>query len=212
MTDHPTGRFECGLFKKGFCPVVGTDEVGRGAIAGPVLAAAVLLTSCKKVSLLASYGIRDSKKTAPRRRKILYDVILDIADKVTIGIISPRRIDNENIFFASLAAMRLAIKRLEVKPGVVLIDGPWKISEINCRQHPLVRGEQRSAAIAAASIIAKVSRDEIMRKLHLTYPVYQFARHKGYSTEVHRRALANFGPCPLHRRSFSPLALQRGNY
>lgn len=180
----------------GFLLVAGIDEAGRGPLAGPVVAAAVILPDDMPVA-----GINDSKKLTARKREALYHDIYQHAVAVGIGIIDPVEIDRINILQASLKAMAFAVLNLEPGPDYLLIDGRFPIP-MDLPQQALVRGDSRSISIAAASIVAKVTRDRIMRRYAAEYPEFDFATHKGYPTRAHREAIRKFGCCPIHRRSF----------
>jgi len=175
---------------------VGVDEVGRGPIAGPVVAAAVAFERGVVVE-----GIDDSKRLSPKRRGSLFEEIQKKAISIGIGRIDSREIDSINILEASLKAMFVAVDSLGLKPDMLLIDGIFKIPA-PFPQHPIKKGDTLSQSIAAASIVAKVTRDRIMEEFHLQYPQYAFDRHKGYLTIHHMEALKRFGCCPIHRRSF----------
>ncbi|HHB90313.1 MAG TPA: ribonuclease HII [Anaerolineae bacterium] len=185
------------------CTVAGLDEAGRGAWAGPVVAAAVILPPDPDLLAQALAGVDDSKRLRPTAREQLYDRIQAVAT-VAVGVVSPEVIDEVGILNATYRAMRAALVALPQQPDALLIDylprplGDWP-------QQRLVRGEQASLSIAAASIIAKVYRDRLMVELDARYPGYGFARHKGYGTAQHRRALDALGPCPIHRRSWAPI-------
>ena len=181
-------------------PVAGIDEAGRGPLAGPVVAAAVILRPGAVPD-----GIRDSKELSAEQREALYDQIRIVAD-VGIGIADVARIDRDNILQATLWAMRKAVAGLPRKPAMALVDGN-RVPKLPCAVEPVVRGDQLSLSIAAASIIAKVTRDRIMDGLAVTYPGYGFERHKGYATPEHRQALMKLGASPIHRRSFAPVRL-----
>ncbi|MBS3943656.1 MAG: ribonuclease HII [Dethiobacter sp.] len=178
--------------------VAGVDEAGRGPLAGPVVSAAVILPP---VTVMFA-GLNDSKLLAKEKRDLLYDQIMDNAIAVGVGAGSVAEIEKINIFMATMLSMRRALADLKVLPGAVLVDG-CPIREISIRQKAIVRGDRLSLSIAAASVIAKVIRDRYMLDLHDRYPVYGFSRHKGYATKEHRRALADYGPCPEHRLSFN---------
>ena len=185
----------------GFAQVAGVDEVGRGCLAGPVVAAAVVLHPKRAVT-----GLRDSKLLTPRARERLYDQITRRAAAWTVACSGPVEIDRINIHQAALRAMRDAVTTLTPLPDFVLVDG-FSIPELLIPQRALVKGDRRCAAIAAASIVAKVTRDRQMEQLHLADPRYGFDRHKGYATAEHLRALARFGYSAAHRRSFRPSSL-----
>ncbi|MEE4165716.1 MAG: ribonuclease HII [Desulfocapsaceae bacterium] len=192
-------QFERMLGKRGFSRIAGTDEVGRGPLAGPVVAASVILPESCSPSLF-----RDSKITTEKQRYQLRDKLLSANTPVGIGIVSPHVIDQINILQASLLAMKESILDLSSKavtPDFVLVDGTFCIP-LDISQEPLVRGDSRSATISAASIIAKITRDEIMKTLHERFPQYHFSSNKGYPTRQHRKALFLHGPCAEHRFSF----------
>ena len=176
--------------------VCGIDEVGRGPLCGPVVAAAVILPKDCQILYL-----NDSKKLSEKKREELYDVIMDQAVAVGIGMASPERIDEINILQATYEAMRQAIGSLKVKPAVLLNDAVT-IPEVEIPQIPIIKGDAKSVSIAAASIIAKVTRDRMMVELDRIYPGYDLASNKGYGTKVHMEALKTIGPCAIHRRSF----------
>ena len=176
--------------------VCGIDEVGRGPLCGPVVAAAVILP--KDCQIL---HLNDSKKLSEKKREELYDVIMAEAVAVGIGMASPERIDEINILQATYEAMRQAIGSLKVKPAVLLNDAVT-IPEVEIPQIPIIKGDAKSVSIAAASIIAKVTRDRMMVEYDRIYPGYDLASNKGYGTKVHMEALKTIGPCEIHRRSF----------
>ncbi|HIK49972.1 MAG TPA: ribonuclease HII, partial [Oscillatoriales cyanobacterium M59_W2019_021] len=182
----------------------GVDEVGRGAWFGPVVAAAVLLSPEAELEL-AALGVTDSKKLSPKRRQILVGEIRDRAIDCQIGVATVAEIDRLNILQASLLAMRRAILQLNPAPSMCFIDGNQPISDLNISQQTIVGGDGNSIAIAAASIVAKVWRDELITNLAAEYPQYDLARNKGYGTAKHRQALQQYGVSDLHRRSFRPI-------
>jgi len=183
--------------------IAGVDEVGRGALFGPVVAAAVILPIGIDHELITA-GVTDSKQLLPRQRILLATKIRAIAVDYKIGVASVQEIDRLNILQASLLAMRRAILRLEPLPTHCLVDGNQKILNLSLSQQTIVKGDQKSLAIAAASIIAKVWRDELLIRLSARYPQYDLATNKGYGTVKHRLALQTFGATFHHRRSFSP--------
>ncbi|RKO66625.1 ribonuclease HII [Desulfofundulus salinus] len=189
-------RYEEELLYQGYSLVAGVDEAGRGPLAGPVVAAAVILPG--RVFLP---GLNDSKKVSPERREDLAHRIKQVALDWAIGISTVNEIELLNIHFASLLAMRRAVQGLSVVPQFLLVDGRFPLN-LSLPQRALVGGDASSASIAAASILAKVTRDQLMQVCHHLYPQYGFDRHKGYPTSAHRQALARWGPCPLHRASF----------
>lgn len=176
--------------------VAGTDEVGRGPLAGPVVAAAVILDLSEPI-----VGLDDSKRLSPTKREALYEVIQERALAIGIGAAGPRTIEHVNIYEASRLAMRRAIRRLALRPDVVLSDA-MPLPGAPHHTVPIIRGDSRSASIAAASIVAKVVRDRYMDALHEHFPQYGFNRHKGYATRVHREALREWGPTAAHRHTF----------
>jgi len=177
--------------------VAGVDEVGRGPLAGPVFAAAVILDPTATID-----GLRDSKLLTFRQRRLLAREIRAHALAWAVGCVGPRRIDAINVLEATWRAMRVALGRLRVSPALVLVDGKLRIPGVRCPQRAIIAGDRRSASVAAASIVAKVARDAFMLRADRRYPEYGFRRHKGYATVDHREALDRLGPCPLHRRSF----------
>lgn len=180
-------------------PLIAVDEVGRGCLAGPVVAAAVLVES---PSLCFDVQITDSKKLTPKKREELAELIMSNC-RTAIGSASPQEIDEINIFQASFLAMRRAIAQLEIKGATVLVDGKFKIPDLDgFEQIALIKGDLRAQPIGAASILAKVYRDKEMTDLAKVYPDYGFEQHKGYATKAHREAIAKVGACIWHRRSF----------
>jgi ribonuclease HII len=192
-------RHERELHLSGFRLVAGIDEVGRGCLAGPVVAAAVILPERHRIK-----GIRDSKVLPRARREALYEQILDRADGVGVGCVEVDVIDRVNILQATKLAMREALGRLPRMPDHLLIDA-LRLREVDLPQRPIIDGDAISASIAAASIIAKVTRDRICDEYDRRYPAYGFARNKGYGTRRHVDALIHEGPCAWHRRTFSPI-------
>ncbi len=190
--------------------VAGVDEVGRGALFGPVVAAAAILPeSC--LSELAAAGIRDSKQLSKLQRFRLAAQIKAVALDWKIGFAATHEIDEINILQASLLAMKRAVLKLKVQPDLCLVDGKHSIPNLLMPQETLVRGDQRSLVIAAASIIAKVWRDDLISRLALKYPAYDLEANKGYGTGKHLSALQALGPSPLHRLSFSPCRISAQN-
>ena len=176
--------------------VCGIDEAGRGPLAGPVAAAAVILPQECEILYL-----NDSKRLSPARRALLFDEIREKAVAFEIGMVSPERIDEVNILQATYEAMRKAIEGLSVRPELLLNDAVT-IPGVDIPQLPIIKGDAKSVSIAAASILAKVARDRMMEEYALLYPDYGFEKHKGYGTAQHIAALRKYGPCPIHRRSF----------
>lgn len=190
--------FERALRAKGFACIAGSDEAGRGPLAGPVVASCVVLPPNCDHSLFL-----DSKKISHQHRLRLYRLLKDINAGIGIGIVSVETIDTINILQASLLAMKRAVADMDFacKPDFILVDGIFKIP-LSVPQITLTKGETKSASIAAASIVAKVERDALMDTLDQQYPLYGFRGHKGYPTKDHRRAVARYGPCPSHRKTF----------
>ena len=192
--------FERYFRSKGFNRIAGVDEAGRGPLAGPVVASCVMLPPEFRSPL-----IRDSKALSPKRREEAYWEIVRIS-RVGVGIVSHTKIDEINILQASLLAMKQAIWALSSTPDVVFIDGPHPVAFLGpLEQVPIVDGDSKSISVAAASIIAKVTRDKIMEHYDLQFPDYGFLKHKGYPTRDHLAALKRFGPTSIHRLSFSPV-------
>lgn len=188
--------------------VAGVDEVGRGALFGPVVAAAVILPEASEA--LIDAGVTDSKQLSHEQRVSLATEIYRTAIDCQIGLASASEIDRLNILQASLLAMKRAILKLKVQPELCLIDGNQKIPQLSIAQQTVVQGDQKVLAIAAASIIAKVWRDALITRLSLQYNQYQLASNKGYGTAKHRQALQQYGASPLHRLSFSPCHIKMG--
>ena len=180
----------------GYKVIAGVDEAGRGPLAGPVVAAAVVLPENFDVP-----GINDSKKLSEKKREALFPVIKSRAIAFGIGMAEHEEIDRINILQASLLAMKRAVEALKILPDYLLIDGKFTIDSI-IDQRSVIKGDALSLSIAAASILAKVSRDRMMADLDLRYPEYGFSRHKGYPTKAHKEAILTHGPCPIHRKSF----------
>jgi len=193
-------RFERAAWRRGVTRVAGLDEAGRGPLAGPVVAAAVILPPG-----IAIDGVDDSKRLDPDERDRLYGAITSRATAWAVGMVDPGTIDRMNILEATRVAMRAALVALAVEPELVLTDFV-ELKGLAWPQRNLVRGDQRSATVAAASIVAKVTRDRVMEEADRAFPEYGFRRHKGYATEEHRWAIEKHGPCPLHRRSFGGVA------
>lgn len=189
-------RFERRRRAEGYALIAGVDEAGRGPLAGPVVAAAVILPE-----IFDDVQVADSKKLTPRKREALFREIMSRAVSVGVGEIDAREIDRINILQAALEAMRQAVLQLNPVPDFLLVDGTFGIP-LDIPQEPIVKGDDRSASIAAASIVAKVTRDAIMLDCHRRYPDYGFDRHKGYPTQFHRSAIQKHGPCPIHRKTF----------
>ena len=181
---------------KGIQLLCGVDEAGRGPLAGPVFAAAVILPADKEIP-----GLNDSKKLSEKRREELFVQIKEQAVAWCVGIVGPERIDEINILQATYEAMREAVAGLAVKPDVLLNDAVT-IPGLDILQVPIIKGDAKSLSIAAASILAKVTRDRMMAGYEEMFPGYGFAKHKGYGTAAHIAAIRELGPCPIHRRTF----------
>ena len=194
--DIDTFLFERDLQQQGYDLIAGLDEVGRGPLAGPVVAACVVLPAGCDYKIF-----RDSKKLTPTARIRLFNELTRMDAAVGVGMTSREEIDEVNILQASLFAMRKAIAVLPERPDFLLVDGTFPVP-VSIPQQTLIKGESKSASIAAASIVAKVTRDRLMEEYHLQYPQYNFNKNKGYPTAEHRRALREHGPCSIHRRSF----------
>jgi ribonuclease HII len=193
---QPMDYFEKMYTRRGYQRIAGVDEVGRGPLAGPVVAAAVILPK-------EGIGVKlfDSKKISSIKRERLYETIFAEAEGIGIGIIGQEEVDRLNILQATLKAMALAIENLPSSPDFILIDGLHGLN-ISVPHKPIRKGDQLCNSIAAASIIAKVTRDRMMLECHQMYPQYNFAKHKGYGTKEHREAIETFGVCELHRKTF----------
>lgn len=181
---------------RGYNVICGVDEAGRGPLAGPVFAAAVILPYGIEIE-----GLNDSKKLTERKREVLFDIICEKAVAFGIASSDEREIDEINILNASLLAMSRAVSKLSVKPDVALIDGN-KTPKLDITAEAIVKGDAKSASIAAASILAKVSRDRYMLEIAKTYPQYEFEKHKGYPTKLHYEKITEFGASPIHRVTF----------
>lgn len=203
------GEPELVLSQLGYDSIMGVDEVGRGPLAGNVVAAAVVLPVPLPASLCM---LNDSKKLSSKKRDSLFQLITEHALAIGLGEVEPPEIDRINILQATFIAMResvlIAAQQLPSAVDILLVDGKHKVPGLEMKQTSLIKGDARSYAVAAASIVAKVTRDQQMRVAHSNYPQYGFDRHKGYGTEAHRIALSQYGPSPLHRRSFKWRAVQ----
>ena len=197
----PTINFEKQALAKGYKSIIGIDEAGRGSWAGPVVAAAVYFYP----KIIRPTGITDSKLLTAAQRDQYY-VWLKNNARFGVGIVSSRVVDRIGIVPATKRAMAQAVKKLKLKPDYLLIDAV-KLPELAIDQLPLIKGDQKSWSIAAASIIAKVTRDRLMVKFHQQYPQYHFDRHKGYGTKLHMQSLSQYGVCPIHRLSYRPVAM-----
>jgi ribonuclease HII len=200
---HPcptcTSRFEEEIHRLGFSRIAGLDEVGRGALSGPVLAAAVILDpSCIPT------GIDDSKKLSPRKRELLFDEIVRTSLAWAVGQVDPEVIDQENILKATCQAMNRAVSLLSPGADYLLIDA-IRLHSLDMPQKSIIKGDTLSVSIAAASIVAKVTRDRLMMEFDRLYPQYDFRQNKGYGTREHLESLRRFGPSPIHRKTFRPV-------
>lgn len=196
MCDIDLLKYEKLCKSNGYNLVCGVDEAGRGPLAGPVYAAAVILKEDENIE-----GINDSKKLSAKKREELFDVITNKVLCYSIAFVGEKTIDEINILKATHLAMKQAVENLEIKPDIVLIDGNSAPS-LNVKTKTIVKGDAKSASIAAASILAKVARDKFMLKMAEVYPNYNFEKHKGYGTKLHRENILKYGPCEIHRKTF----------
>ena len=193
-------EFETKASYQGFKNIAGIDEAGRGPLAGPVVAAAVIFPSQVNIP-----GLNDSKKLSTKKRAELIPKIQEISVSYGVAVVGQKVIDKINILQAARLAMKQAVETLKITPGLLLIDGNQKIDS-TLNQWAIVKGDSRSLSIAAASVLAKVTRDRIMDDYHKLYPQYEFNRHKGYGTKLHRNLIQEHGPCPIHRNTFKGVA------
>jgi len=189
-------EFETKASHQGFKNIAGIDEAGRGPLAGPVVAAAVIFPSQVNIP-----GLNDSKKLSTKKREELFPKIQEISVSYGMAVVGQKVIDKINILQAARLAMKQAVEKLKITPGLLLIDGNQKIDS-TLNQWAIVKGDSRSLSIAAASVLAKVTRDRIMDDYHKLYPQYEFNRHKGYGTKLHKHLIQEHGPCPIHRNTF----------
>ena len=189
-------EFETKASHQGFKNIAGIDEAGRGPLAGPVVAAAVIFPSQVNIP-----GLNDSKKLSTKKREELFPKIQEISVSYGVAVVCQKVIDKINILQAARLAMKQAVETLKITPGLLLIDGNQKIDS-TLNQWAIVKGDSRSLSIAAASVLAKVTRDRIMDDYHKLYPQYEFNRHKGYGTKLHRNLIQEYGPCPILRSTF----------
>ena len=189
-------EFETKASHQGFKNIAGIDEAGRGPLAGPVVAAAVIFPSQVNIP-----GLNDSKKLSNKKREELFPKIQEISVSYGVAVVGQKVIDKINILQAARLAMKQAVETLKITPGLLLIDGNQKIDS-TLNQWAIVKGDSRSLSIAAASVLAKVTRDGIMDEYHKLYPQYEFNRHKGYGTKLHKNLIQEHGPCPIHRITF----------
>ena len=206
VSQFPHLQKEIALLRQGYRFIAGLDEAGRGAWAGPVVAAAVILPVDSSDVAKELNGVRDSKKLSPRQREQLFETIHLVALAVAVGQAPANIVDDLNVVGATRCAMQQAISNLNQSPDYLLIDH-LKLSSIGLPQQAFAKADNISLTVAAASVVAKVTRDRMMVNHHQTYPAYAFDRHKGYGTQIHRAALAKYGPCPLHRMSYEPLKI-----
>lgn len=191
-----TYEYENEALSEGFKTVCGIDEAGRGPLCGPVCAAAVILPIGCEIE-----GINDSKKLSEKKREALFDVITEKAVAYSVSMVDAKTIDEINILQATFKAMKNAVNNLSVKPDIALVDGNRKPG-LDIEERTIVKGDAKSISVAAASILAKVSRDRYMREVDKKYPEYQFAKHKGYGTKLHYEMIAQYGICEEHRKTF----------
>lgn len=190
-------EIEKNLHQKGFKNICGIDEAGRGPLAGPVVVAGVIMPENSIIE-----GVNDSKKVSEKKRELLYDKIIDEAISYSVAIIDQNTIDEINILQATKKGVTEVVQGLKVKPDLIIIDALKDINTCGIEYQSIIKGDAKCYSIGAASIIAKVTRDRIMREWDEVYPQYGFAKHKGYGTAQHISALKEYGPCPLHRRTF----------
>jgi ribonuclease HII len=202
----PTYKYETQKFSEGFSHIAGCDEVGIGPLAGPVVAASAILdpNSIGKQRSKSKwwYRVRDSKTVNEKERAMLVDFIFDHCLDFAVGVVSHETIDEINIFNAARLAMRKSVDGLKSRPDYLFIDGPHKLSSVNVPQQAVVDGDAKILSISAASIIAKVARDNLLSQLNENFPQYGFVKHKGYPTAEHQKALLRYGISPVHRQSF----------
>lgn len=185
------------LREKGFNMICGIDEAGRGPLAGPVVVASVIMPSDSMIE-----GVNDSKKVSEKKREKLYDLILSEAISYGVGIIGQDEIDEINILNATKKGLTISLQELTQKPDLIIVDALNNIDTLGTKYESIIKGDAKCYSIAAASIIAKVTRDRIMREWDKVYPQYGFVAHKGYGTVAHIKALKEYGACPLHRKTF----------
>lgn len=193
------------IFSEGWSSIGAIDEAGRGPLAGPVVAAAVLIRPDFIFNQEKYKLIRDSKKLSESRREEAYEIIMAEFTAVGVGWCDHETIDRINILQATFLAMKKALGALKEKPSLVIVDGKFIIPNIFQNQRAIINGDATVFSIAAASIVAKVTRDRMMHRFHESFPAYEFAQHKGYGTKLHLEKIKQHGPCPIHRLSFAPL-------
>jgi ribonuclease HII len=192
------------IFKNGYKHIGAIDEAGRGPLAGPVVACCIIIDSDFKISP-GLKKINDSKKLTAKIREDLFFEIKNNFINVGVGICDHKTIDKINISQAAFLAMKKAIGSLKQKPDFIIVDGKFPIPNISISQQAIINGDELVFSIAAASIVAKVTRDKIMEKMHEEYPQYGFNQHKGYGTKLHQEHLSRYGPCSIHRKTFAPI-------
>lgn len=193
-------KYEENLYDLGYHNICGIDEAGRGPLAGPICVAACILPPFLRIE-----GINDSKQLSAKKREELYKIIIDKSIAYNIVFVSVEDVDTLNIYQATKKGMLEAVNGLKVKPDFVLIDA-MPLHELEMPHNSIIHGDALSASVAAASILAKVTRDHFMEKMDIKYPNYGFSRHKGYGTKAHMEALRKYGPCPIHRKTFYPVS------
>lgn len=193
-------KYEENLYDLGYHNICGIDEAGRGPLAGPICVAACILPPFLRIE-----GINDSKQLSAKKREELYKIIIDKSIAYNIVFVSVEDVDTLNIYQATKKGMLEAVNGLKVKPDFVLIDA-MPLHELEMSHNSIIHGDALSASVAAASILAKVTRDHFMEKMDIKYPNYGFSRHKGYGTKAHMEALRKYGPCPIHRKTFYPVS------
>lgn len=190
-------QYECELRSKGYKYICGIDEAGRGPLAGPVVVASVIMPENSMIE-----GVNDSKKVSEKKREKLYDLILSEAISYGVGIIGQDEIDEINILNATKKGLTISLQELTQKPDLIIVDALNNIDTLGTKYESIIKGDAKCYSIAVASIIAKVTRDRIMREWDKVYPQYGFVAHKGYGTVAHIKALKEYGACPLHRKTF----------
>ena len=190
-------QYECELRSKGYQYICGIDEAGRGPLAGPVVVASVIMPENSMIE-----GVNDSKKVSEKKREKIYDLILEEAISYGVGIIGQDEIDEINILNATKKGLTMSLKELIQRPDLIIVDALTHIDTLGIPYESIIKGDAKCYSISAASIIAKVTRDRIMREWDKIYPQYGFVQHKGYGTSAHINAIKEYGPCPLHRKSF----------
>ncbi len=191
-------KIEEEIYENGYKNICGIDEAGRGPLAGPVVVAGVIMPKDSMIE-----GVNDSKKVSEKKREMLYDKIIEEAISYSIAIIGQDVIDKINILQATKQGVTSVVKELDVKPNLIIIDALQNIDTAGVEYKSIIKGDEKCYSIGAASILAKVTRDRIMRQWDEVYPQYGFSKHKGYGTSEHIRAIKEFGLCPIHRRSFT---------